>query len=157
MNKLLIGLMCLAGALTACGDANDRAEDQREAQAEANAIAAGAAVAALGLTEMQLLDADIVDGANAEIGDVAGVIRGANGQVERLLVEIEDSNPDRFGARAAEASTYEWVMRQLGMGPQPCRALEDRRSRPNRAAPMQCPRTSRQARHSDNEPQGKRG
>ena len=96
MNKLLIGLMCLAGALTACGDANDRAEDQREAQAEANAIAAGAAVAALGLTEMQLLDADIVDGANAEIGDVAGVIRGANGQVERLLVEIEDSNPDRF-------------------------------------------------------------
>jgi hypothetical protein len=45
---------------------------------------------------MQLLDADIVDGANAEIGDVEGVVRGANGQVERLPVEIEDSNPDRF-------------------------------------------------------------
>lgn len=31
-----------------------------------------------------------------ELGDVAAVIKDAGGKVNRLLVEIEDSHPDRF-------------------------------------------------------------
>lgn len=96
MNKLLVSAACAAVALMGCNNAQDRAEDRMEAQAEANAAASGSAIAALGLTETQLLRADLVDASGAELGDVEAVVRGANGQVEGLVVEIEDSNPDRF-------------------------------------------------------------
>lgn len=96
MNRLTIGLMCSMAALAGCGNAQDRAEDRVEATAEANAAAAGTAVAALGLTERQLLDADLVTPGGVELGDVTAVLRNATGEVDRLLVEIEDSDPDRF-------------------------------------------------------------
>lgn len=96
MRNLLIGLLCASAMLTGCNDAQDKAEDRVEADAAASAAAAGTAVAALGLTELQLLDADLIDANGVELGDVKAVVRGAGGQVEHLLVEIEDSNPDRF-------------------------------------------------------------
>lgn len=83
-------------ALAGCGDAQDAAEDKMERTAEAQATEAGAAQAALGLTELQLLDADLIGPNNVELGDVARVDRDAAGKVDRLLIEIEDSNPDRF-------------------------------------------------------------
>ncbi|TCJ39768.1 PRC-barrel domain containing protein [Parafrankia sp. BMG5.11] len=87
-------------ALAACGSDADRqadaTEDRIEQQAEASAAASGDAVAALGLTERQLLDADLVTADGTELGDVEQVRRGAGGAVEGLLVEIEDSNPDRY-------------------------------------------------------------
>ncbi len=93
-------LLIFSGALVAaCSDtdsAADRAEDKLEASAEASARAAGATEAALGLTEAQLLDADLRGADGAELGDVAQVVRSANGNVEQLLIEIEDSHPDRF-------------------------------------------------------------
>lgn len=82
--------------IAACNDANDQAEDRVERAAEANAMAAGPAEAALGLSEAQLLEADLRGPNGIELGDVVQVIRGGDGKVERLLVEIEDSNPDRF-------------------------------------------------------------
>ncbi len=85
--------------LAACndrGDADDRAEDRMEQAAEASAAAAGPAEAALGLSERQLLDADLVGPDGVELGDVQAVLRGADGKVDRLLVEIEDSHPDKY-------------------------------------------------------------
>ena len=57
---------------------------------------AGSVPAALGLTETQLLDAELVGADGQELGDVAQVLRDASNKVDRLLVEIEDSNPDRY-------------------------------------------------------------
>lgn len=93
-------LPLLAAALAACDSQADReadaAEDRLERQADASAAAAGDAVAALGLTERQLLEADLVGADGTDLGDVEQVRRGADGTVEGLLVEIEDSDPDRY-------------------------------------------------------------
>jgi len=97
-NHLLI-LLCSTALLTACskaGDVNDAAEDKLEHDARASAASAGSAVAALGLSEAQLLEADLLGPDHKELGDVAGVVRDANGKVDRLLVEIEGSDPDRY-------------------------------------------------------------
>jgi hypothetical protein len=82
-------------ALAGCNESND-AEDRVEEAAEASAAAAGPTEAALGMSEQQLLDADLIDAAGQELGDVQSIIRGADGRVDRLLIEIEDSDPDRY-------------------------------------------------------------
>jgi len=95
----LTALLC-AVALTGCKReaerAQDRAEDKMERTAEAQATAAGAEAAALGLTELQLLDADLRDANGVELGDVVKIDRDSSGNVSRLLIEVEDSKPDRF-------------------------------------------------------------
>lgn len=87
-------------ALSACeSEAEHQAdvvEDQIEMQAEQSAAASGDDVVALGLTERQLLDADLVAEDGSELGDVEQVRRDASGAATGLLVEIEDSNPDRY-------------------------------------------------------------
>lgn len=92
----LILLACSTALLAACADQNDAAEDKLERSAKASAAAAGPAPVALGLNEAQLLSAELVGSGGVELGDVAQVVRGADGTVDRLLVEIEDSNPDRY-------------------------------------------------------------
>jgi hypothetical protein len=95
MKKLLIAAICSATLLAACG--NDTADDDKfEDAADARAAAAGPAVAALGLSQSQLLEADLFDAAGRELGDVEDLVRGTDGRVDRLLIEIEDSNPDRY-------------------------------------------------------------
>lgn len=89
-------LACSGLLLAACSNDNDAAEDKLERAAETSATVAGPLPAALGLSEAQLLNADVVDGDGKELGDVAQVLRGPDGKVDRLLVEIEDSNPDRY-------------------------------------------------------------
>ena len=79
--RTLFLLGCSAALLSACSDNDDAAEDKLEKAAETSATVAGPVPAALGLSEAQLLDADLV---------------GADGKVDRLLVEIEDSSPDRY-------------------------------------------------------------
>lgn len=95
MRLVLVSLACVAG-LAACNNSTDVAEDRIEREAETSAVAAGSAPAALGLTELQLLDAELIGPANTEIGDVVKLERDSAGNIDRLLVEIEDSNPDRF-------------------------------------------------------------
>ena len=87
-------------ALTACeSEAEQQADatgDRIEQQADQSAAAAGDEIAALGLTERQLLDADLVAADGSELGDVEQVRRDASGAVTALLVEVEDSEPDRY-------------------------------------------------------------
>ncbi len=96
----LAALPLLACALAACeSEAEQQAdatEDRIEQQADASAAAAGDAVAALGLTELQLLDADLVTTDGTDLGDIEQIRRGPAGTVDGLLVEIENSSPDRF-------------------------------------------------------------
>jgi hypothetical protein len=98
MTRTLAIAACAALLVAACNDGpGDAAEDRVEDAAEASAAAAGPTPVALGLSEAQLLEADLratADG--SELGDIASVLRAADGSVDRLLVEIEDSNPDRF-------------------------------------------------------------
>ena len=49
-----------------------------------------------GLSEAQLLDADLIGPNNVEIGEVQSLVRNASGAVEGLIVEVEDTNPDRY-------------------------------------------------------------
>jgi hypothetical protein len=93
-------LTILVWGVSACqSQAEQRADataDRIEQQADASAAAAGSAVAALGLSEAQLLDADLVTASGADLGDIEQVRRGADGAVNGLLIEIENSNPDRY-------------------------------------------------------------
>ncbi|MCL6250149.1 PRC-barrel domain containing protein [Altererythrobacter sp. KTW20L] len=86
--------------LAACGSDADRqaelAEDRIESEAEASAMASGNDIAALGLTEMQLLDADLVSADGTDLGDIEQVRRDGSGAVTGLLVELEDTDPDRY-------------------------------------------------------------
>ena len=89
-----------AAALVACESEAERqadaADDRIEQQAEQSAAASGDQIAALGLTERQLLDADLLSQDGTELGDVELVRRNASGEVSALLIEIEDSDPDRY-------------------------------------------------------------
>lgn len=101
MNLFKLGLVSIVacGGVACASEADrqaDAAQDRVEQQAEANAAAAGDAIAALGMSERQLLDADLVTADGVELGDVTQVRRNAQGAVDGLLVEIENSNPDRF-------------------------------------------------------------
>lgn len=100
MKMLLPVIACSVTLLSACDSpqeqARDQAEDRIEQTAEQSAQSTGDAIAALGLTERQLLDADLVNVDGTDLGDVQAVVRGPTGQVERLLIEVEDSNPDRY-------------------------------------------------------------
>ncbi len=97
MKTMLLTLALPVSLLAACSDdAQEVAQDQMETTAEQSAVAAGPQVAALGLTELQLLDADVFGVAGAELGEVQQIVRNPAGEVTALLVEIEDSTPDRF-------------------------------------------------------------
>ncbi|MFB0613551.1 PRC-barrel domain containing protein [Aurantiacibacter poecillastricola] len=101
MKRVNIVIAPLAAlAITACeSEAEQQAdmtEDRIEQQAEQSAANSGNEIAALGLTERQLLDADLVSQDGTELGDVEQVRRDASGAVTGLLVEVEDSEPDRY-------------------------------------------------------------
>lgn len=94
--RMLILATCSAALLAACNDKNEAAEDKMERAAETSATVAGPVPAALGLTEAQLLDADIVGADGKELGDVSQVVRDADDKVDRLLVELDGIGPDRY-------------------------------------------------------------
>lgn len=94
--RTLFLLGCSAALLSACTDRNEAAADKLEKAAGTSATVAGSVPAALGLSEAQLLDADLVGADGKELGDVAQVVRGPDDKVDRLLVEIENSNPDLY-------------------------------------------------------------
>lgn len=53
-------------------------------------------IVALGLTELQILDADLVNPAGQETGDVKVLVRGADGKPTGILVEVDGPGPDRY-------------------------------------------------------------
>jgi len=74
----------------------ERMEDQIEMQADQSALDAGTQEAALGMNEAQLLDADLVTADGTDLGEVEMVRRDASGAVTGLVVELEDTDPDRW-------------------------------------------------------------
>lgn len=102
LRPAFLTLPIAALALSACDSAADKqaeaVEDRIETQAEADVAAAGSAVAALGLTEVQLLNADLVGADGTDLGDVELVQRNASGTVESLIVELDGTDPDRYVA-----------------------------------------------------------
>lgn len=82
----------LALTLAGCGNA----QRSNEPTGTNAAVSTADAQLALGLTERQLLDADIIDPNGTEIGDIEGIVRNPDGTVNQLLVEIEDTSPDRY-------------------------------------------------------------
>lgn len=98
MARILLATTCAAALLAGCNNdaGTDAAEERVEQAAEASAVAAGPTPVALGLSEAVLLDAGLVGIDGVELGDVTSLLRGPDGRVDRLLVEVEDSNPDRF-------------------------------------------------------------
>jgi len=94
--RTLLLLACSAMMLAACSDKNEAAEDKLERAAETGATVAGPLPAALGLTEAQLLDADLVGADGKDLGDVEQVLRGPDNKVDRLLVELDGIGPDRY-------------------------------------------------------------
>jgi len=91
----LIMILGPLSVLTACADKNEAAEEKVEKAAETSATVAGAVPAALGLSEAQLLDADLVDADGRELGEVVQVLRDRDEKVDRLLVEL-DGPGDRY-------------------------------------------------------------
>ena len=93
---LPLAVAALAACQSQAEKQADATEDRIEQQADQSAAAAGDAVAALGLTERQLLDGELVTADGTELGDIEQVRRDAGGAVTSLVVEIEDSSPDRY-------------------------------------------------------------
>lgn len=103
MKKAFFVLVCVSAGLTACqNDApavNDAAQNTATATSEPAFVPSTpepAAQSILTLTDQQLLDASIVDTAGMDIGDVEGIVRDASGKIEKFLVEVEASDPDKF-------------------------------------------------------------
>jgi hypothetical protein len=88
-------LACSAALIAGCSN-NQAAEDKMERAAETGATVAGPLPAALGLSEAEILDADIVDADGKELGEVAQVVRGPDDKVDRLLVELDGGLKDRY-------------------------------------------------------------
>lgn len=96
MNKFAPFFLGSALLLSACNDQEDQVEDRIEEQAEQSAQDSGDTPVALGLTERQLLDAEILAADGTELGDVEAVTKDADGNATELLIEVEDSDPDRY-------------------------------------------------------------
>ena len=100
--KTAIASLAAACALiAACGETPaeqeaDRAEAQVEREADQSAYAASNEEAALGMTEAKLLDADLVTADGTDLGDIEAVRRDAAGAVTGLVIELEDTDPDRW-------------------------------------------------------------
>lgn len=87
--------------VTACGSnettppvANDTA--MQTSLGTTDTTAAPVDAVALGLTERQLLDADFKDWNGSDLGDVEALERDTGGAVTHLIVEIDDTDPDRY-------------------------------------------------------------
>lgn len=94
-------LAATCALIAACGETPaeqeaDRMEDQVEMEADQSAYAASNEEAALGMTEEELLDADLVTADGTDLGDIGAVRRDAAGAVTGLVVELEDTDPDRW-------------------------------------------------------------
>ena len=107
MKLAIARLLVTSALLVACSDGNadNTPQDQaastpaataRAVTGENTPVAAPGAVVALGLTADQLGDADVLNASGVEIAEVERVITDASGAVTGLLVEIEDTDPDRY-------------------------------------------------------------
>lgn len=95
----ITGLIAVAAILSACSDNSSSGEaNQNMPENSAEEIVASTPdqTGALGLTAIQLDDADILNVSGVEIGEVERVITDSSGAITKLLIQIEDTDPDRF-------------------------------------------------------------
>lgn len=97
----LASLAAACALIAACAETPaeqeaDRMERQVEREADQSAYAVSNEEAALGMTEEALLDADLVTADGTDLGDIELVRRDAAGAVTGLLIELEDTDPDRW-------------------------------------------------------------
>ena len=100
---ILLSIVGATALTAACGETPaeqqaDTMDDQIEMEADRSAVAAGTDEAALGMTEAQLLDADLVTADGTDLGDVALVRRDDNGTVTGLVGTPFPSDADVPGA-----------------------------------------------------------
>ena len=106
---LAIRALALTGAallVTACGDADPTPPPVNDVATQTSmgttpgdtnmAAAVPVDAVAFGLTERQLLDADFKEWRGSDLGDVEALERDTGGTVTHLIVEIEDTDPDRY-------------------------------------------------------------
>lgn len=109
MTRMLAAATCAAALVAGCDNqpATPAATDAATETAAATpaAPATGWDRAALGLREQQLLEADLLGIDGVELGSIEGLLTGPDGRVDRLLVEVEDSEPDRFVAVPVQGLT----------------------------------------------------
>ncbi len=106
--KRMLAVACVAAALAACNNnaaAPAPTDTATTPAATPAAPATGWDRAALGLREAQLLGADLLGIDGAELGSIKGLLTGADGRVDRLLVEVDDSDPDRYVAVPVQGLT----------------------------------------------------
>ena len=88
-------LMASTVLLMGCGnDRAARAVPATTTNSSAPAVAQQGTIA-LGLTRQQLEDADVLDATGREIAEVERVVTDPSGKTTGLLVEIDDTDPDR--------------------------------------------------------------
>ena len=87
-------------SLAACNSQADQEaaldKERLEKQEKDDAAEKGTEDAALGMTDLQLVDADLVSPDGSELGDVEAVHRNEAGAVDGLYIELANTDPDRF-------------------------------------------------------------
>jgi uncharacterized protein YceK len=96
MKRTLIAIFAAPVLFSGCGS-SDRTEPQQQEASDAPVmIEERQAENTLALTEGQLIGANLLDLRGNNIGRIRGVLRGDDGQITALDVEIDDSAlPDR--------------------------------------------------------------
>lgn len=97
MIKTITPALAMALVLAACSDSKPAEQVNQDMPATTPADTAAEyseSKTVLGMTMRQLRDADIVNADGLEIGEVERIVRDATGTVTKLLVEVEDSDPD---------------------------------------------------------------
>ena len=109
MKTLLAAATCAAALLAGC---NNNAATPAATESPTDTAAAtptpgptGWDRVALGLREEQLLNARMIGIDGLELGTVKGMLPGADGRVDRLVVDVEKTNPPEFVAVPVQGLT----------------------------------------------------
>jgi hypothetical protein len=101
MKRTFVAVAALGFTLAACNNADSTTTPTDPSTSTSMPIPEpippeAGGVAALGMTEAQLLDADLKDAAGKDLGDVEGLVRDAAGAVTHLVVKVDDTTPDKL-------------------------------------------------------------
>lgn len=99
MKRLMTAVVAL-GLLAGCQNSEERAQDRVDDRIEEttgiDASQQQPSPGALGLTERELLDADLINASGEDLGDIEAVRRDESGAITSLVIELDDTDPDRW-------------------------------------------------------------
>lgn len=102
MKSVLFAAAASSLVVAGCSGADATTQDAVAQPATTAPTAAPDAPGAFGMTEAQILDADLIGADGLELGDVEAVVRAVDGSISHLVVEIDDTAPDRYVQLPAE-------------------------------------------------------